>query len=389
MAVDGRASFARRFLLLTLLRREAALALRSLRLSSAAWILLGGGFLLCYGVGIVVVDVRTSAGALRGAEALWWLGVPAACLAVCAGGGRALGRVVAARAHAPVLAALPLSTADRRRMTVAALVPVGIFLASVAAACCATLSLLVDRPSLPVASSALAAGVAGFCAGAASAVLRPPRPAAFILRERAALGLAIGPLDRPGLAWFGAWAWRLEGGRLRPTPGNVLAFAAAALAVALAAGASLARREAGPAVAAAVLLGVASFMVALRCRPLASPVLRSAPIGFVAAWLRLMRLPALLSAVAFACPAGAAIAAEPAAWTAPVSGALWVVGLDIVYAIFAVTFLASPALAAVGFVATLAYAAYESIEYGSAVAVAVAALLAALVMRARRRFRHG
>lgn len=370
--------------------REAVLALRSIRRSDAGWTLCGGGLLVAYSVGVAVVDLRAAADMLRGRDPLWWVGVPATCLALGAVGGFALGRMAAKRAHSPFLAALPLSDADRRRLAIVALVPFGACVALLATALAASLAGLVGRPVPAVAASAFAACAAGICVGGARGAERRRDPAARgPTREAGPRGLPLAVVDRPGLAWFGCWAWDAVGGRLRPTSRILLASAAVAVGVVLATGASLARRDAGPAAAAAVIAGVASFMSALRCRPLASPVLRAAPIGFVRAWGRLMRLPALLSAAVFLLPAGAALAAEPSAWRAPISGAACVAALDLLYAAFAATAHASPSRAALLFVTTLAYAAYEATEYGSAVYLAVAGLAAMLLHRARRRFRRG
>lgn len=393
MAIDGRLFGPRDRAVLILMVREAILAARSTRRADAAWILVGGGLLVAYAVGDGVIALLAAADALRGRDALWWMEMPAACSALGAAAGLALGRAAVARAHMPFLAALPLSKARRRRMAAFAVTPFGACAASLVAALAAGVAGLVGRPVPPVAGTAFAAFAAGFCLAGLHAVRRTPPATPGTGRDPARRGLPAGfvlrLVDRPGLAWVGCWAWNIAGGRLRPTVRLALASAAVASGVILSAGASLARRDVRPATAVAVLAGVAVFMVALRCRPLASPTLRSAPVGFLRAWARLMRLPALLSAAVFLLPAGAALAAEPAAWTVPASGALCVAGLNLVYAVFAAAFVASPTLAALSFLATLGYAAYEAVEYGAGVSLAVAAMVVVLFRGARRRFRHG
>ncbi len=390
MALGTRRPQRRDALVLALILGEMRLALRATRRSDLAWIVIGGGLLLSYGAGIAVGDVRAGAAALRHATALWWLGVPAAACLVGAAAGSGLGGVAAARAGAPFLVALPLSTADRRRMAWLAVLPFGLLVCATMAAVPAALDLLAGGPAPAVIALLAAAGSGAGVSGAASARILTARRGSGTAHHTAATGgVALGFVDRAGLAWVGSWACGAAGGRLRAT-GRGLAWGIPVVAVSvLAAGASIARREAGPAVAAGIAAGLASFMLASRFRPLASPVLRTAPLGFARAWLRLMRLPALLSGAVFLVSAGAALAAEPSAWGAPVSGALWLGGLNLAYAVFAATFLASPLLAAVSFAASLGYAAYESLEYGSAVYLAVVALLALLWGRARRRFRHG
>lgn len=56
---------------------------------------------------------------------------------------------------------------------------------------------------------------------------------------------------------------------------------------------------------------------------------------------------------------------------------------------FAAFFAAAPKLAALAFVAALALAAYESLEYGRTVLLGLVALLVFLWFRIRRSYRHG
>jgi hypothetical protein len=181
----------------------------------------------------------------------------------------------------------------------------------------------------------------------------------------------------------------LPAGELRLTARLVATALFFVLAAALAIGASLARHQAAPAAVAATLGGLAAFMVGLRCHPLGSPVLRATPLTFVSAWLRLSGLPLVLSALCFVAPASAAVIAEPSAWAAPVASGLCLLILNRVYAVFAGFFLYAPSLAAFAFFVAVAYTAYESIEFGGAVLVGFAALIALLWHRSLRRYRDG
>ncbi|RVC57178.1 hypothetical protein EN766_41700, partial [Mesorhizobium sp. M2A.F.Ca.ET.046.02.1.1] len=157
----------------------------------------------------------------------------------------------------------------------------------------------------------------------------------------------------------------------------------------LGAWASLAGRTAGPAAVAGLAGGILVFMLSLRCQPLGSPVLRTAPIGFTRVWLRLVQLPLQLSLAFFLLPAGAALAAEPSAWAVPVAGGLWLLVLNGAYAVFGAYFLNAPFVAMLSFASALAYASYETLEYGRTVLIGLAALVVFLWHRTRQRYRNG
>jgi hypothetical protein len=88
-------------------------------------------------------------------------------------------------------------------------------------------------------------------------------------------------------------------------------------------------------------------------------------------------------------PASFAVAAEPAAWTMPVGSGLGLLILNGTYAVFAAYFVSTPFVAALSFAVALAYAGYESLEYGRTVLIGLAALVLFLWYRARQRFYHG
>ena len=77
------------------------------------------------------------------------------------------------------------------------------------------------------------------------------------------------------------------------------------------------------------------------------------------------------------------------AWQAPIAGALGLLLLNAVYAVFAAFFAASPKLAVFAFGAALALTAYESLEYSRTVFLGLGVLLIFLWMRTRRSYRHG
>jgi hypothetical protein len=135
--------------------------------------------------------------------------------------------------------------------------------------------------------------------------------------------------------------------------------------------------------------GLLVFMLSARFHPLGSPVLRTAPLGFVRAWLRLARLPLQLSLAFFLLPAGAALAAEPSAWAMPLASGFWLLALNGAYAVFAAYFMTAPFVAALSFLSAIAYASYETLEYGRTVLIGFAGLVLFLWYRAQRRYRHG
>jgi hypothetical protein len=195
--------------------------------------------------------------------------------------------------------------------------------------------------------------------------------------------------DRAKPAWLGSWAWNLRAGAISPSWRLVVASIAASLGALIAAAASLIRHDAVPAAATGLVGGVAVFMLALRYRPLGSPVLRTAPVRFERVWLRLLWLPLQLSAAFFVLPAGAALAAEPSSWPLPVASGFLLLVLNGTYAVFAAYFMSAPLLAAFSFLTAIAYASYESLEYGRTVLLGFAALVLWLWYRARRRYYHG
>jgi hypothetical protein len=130
-------------------------------------------------------------------------------------------------------------------------------------------------------------------------------------------------------------------------------------------------------------------MLTLRYYPLGSPVLRTAPLTFSKAWFRILRLPLLLSMAFFTLPASAAVAAEPSAWTTPLTGGATMLILSGSYAVFAAHFMAAPFVAALSFFAALTLALYEYIEYGATVVLGLAALVAWLWHQTRKRYYHG
>jgi hypothetical protein len=299
-----------------------------------------------------------------------------------------------AKAKAPFLRALPLALAARRDATLLAASCLGISLTAIVAGLIGLAGMIVAIGD-PIGSALRAA--AAFALGFAAVTFRiltgmqrrvdigaPP--------HASRRGLRLSPLDHLDRAkprWLNAWAWRLPAGRILVAAPWIIACIAMAIVMILATGASFATGHATPAAAAATIGGIAVFMLALRCHPLRSPVLRTAPIGFTKAWLRLMRLPLLLSVVFFSLPASAAVAVEPSAWPMSVGCVLMLLILNTAYGVFAAYFAMAPFTAALSFVLALAYAYYESLEYGRTVLLGLVGLVALLWHQARRRYRHG
>jgi len=199
----------------------------------------------------------------------------------------------------------------------------------------------------------------------------------------------LGAFDRSTPAWLSSWAWDLPAGRVRLSwrlAGAAILFGLAAV---VAGSISLARHDAVPAAMAGLTGGLLVFMLSARFHPLGSPVLRTAPLGFVRAWLRLARLPLQLSLAFFLLPAGAALAAEPSAWAMPLASGFWLLALNGAYAVFAAYFMTAPFVAALSFLSAIAYASYETLEYGRTVLIGFAALVLFLWHQAQRRYRHG
>jgi hypothetical protein len=378
-------------LVLILLRRELVAGLRAMRRRDLAWIGLGGGGLLAYAIADIVLALNAGAARLRHDQLLWILGLPLALAALGAVAGNAVSGLSLERAFAPFLKALPLTPKQRRHMagkaTLAIFAPLGVLVAVLAGSACA----VIGQP-LPPAWGLCAAMLFGLGFGAAARWrLRLPRPLLeAAASEPAPVGtLSLGRLDRARPSWLSSWAWKLPAGHIRPSWKLAAAGLLLAAAAILGGWISLAGRTAGPAAVAGLVGGVLVFMLSLRCHPLGSPALRTAPIGFNRVWLRLVRLPLQLSLAFFLLPAGAALAADPSAWAVPVTDGVWLLVLNGAYAAFGAYFLNTPIVAMLSFAAALAYAGYETLEYGRTVLIGLAALVFFLWHRARQRYRNG
>ena len=380
-------------LVLNLLAQEMRACVRAMTRYQLVSISLGGAVLLAYASADAVVALRGSGETLRQLPWLWGGGLQSVMLAVGVLAGLAIGRLARDRAFAPFLKALPLSLNRRRIMAAAAALALGAPLAAMLGGTVFLACVLIEKPyPLGWAIGGAALFIAGLSAASTWRILRSgseDRPNRQRRDGGAGRSLRLGPLDRARPSWIGIWAWKIPAGDIRRSSRLIAAVVIFAVGVLLAAGASLAQRQAAPAALAALVIGFIVFMLTLRYHPLASPVLRTAPIGFTRAWLRLMRLPLLLSAAVFSLPASAALAAEPSAWALPVAGGFWLLVLNLAYAAFAAYFMKTPFLAAFSFLAALAYTAYESVEYGRTILIGFAALVLWLWHRARLRFRHG
>ncbi|MBZ9683558.1 MULTISPECIES: hypothetical protein [unclassified Mesorhizobium] len=381
-------------LVLTLLWRELSAGLRSMRRRDLAWIGLGGGALIAYAIADMVVALQAAAATLRQAQALWMLGLPGALLGLGGVTGGGIARLCLSRAFAPFLRALPLSLRERRHMaavaTCALCVPIAFGVAATVGLGCFVLA----KPLAPVwgLGAAILFG-AGFCAAAVLRV-RSARDlvhsdTADLASDRSGRRPLLGAFDRSAPAWLSSWAWGLPAGHVRPSWRLVGAAIVFGVVAALSAAISLVHHDAVPAATAGLTGGLAVFMLSARFHPLGSPVLRTAPLGFTRAWLRLARLPLQLSVAFFLLPAGAAVAAEPSAWTTPVASGIWLLALNGAYSVFAAYFMTAPFVAAFSFLSAIAYTSYESLEYGRPVLIGFAALVLFLWHRAQRRYRHG
>jgi len=380
---------------LSLIWREIRNSVKSANLSDLAWVVLGGTAFLAYGAGVAVVTLRRGSETLRARQEPWIIALLAA-FALGLAGGVILSKLAWSRAYAPFLKALPLSIGERRRMAAVAALSIGAPFVLLAGVVVSSACLLVDKPY--AAAWGFGVGVtfaAGFVAGLFPRLFVANSDAPNDLSTpfaNAAKSIPVLWLDKFDCAaprWLGVWACGLPAGKMRLT-GRLLATSFLfVLAAALAIGASLARHQAAPAAAAATIGGLIAFMVSLRCHPLGSPVLRTTPLTFQSACLRLSRLPLVLSAVCFVAPASAAVIAEPSAWTTPVASGLGLLILNGLYAIFAGFFTNAPHLAALAFFIAVAYTGYESLEYGGAVIIGFAALIALLWHKSLRRYRHG
>lgn len=325
--------------------------------------------------------------------------VPVAALAVWAVLGAAVGRLITglglACANAPYLLVLPVSERERRRMVVFTALVCGLCTAPVFGMVLSVVCEIIHKPQTLLCGLAAAlAYLASMGCGVAARLWRSGQRDEVRGMESPSLqSLALPPglrrVDGGPPAWISSWATGLVAGRLPLSISPTLKLFGVVLLALVPSLASLARHQAWPAVIGAMFASLAAFMLAARCLPLRSPVLRTAPVGFMQAWFSMLRLPLLLSAVFFVVPAGAAIAAEPSAWTMNVSAGIGVLVLDGAYTIFAATFLMSPLLAACSFVGLAFYASYEWVTYHAVVYFCAAILLAVMAYRVRRSFYDG
>jgi len=378
-------------LVLILLWRELVAGLRAMRRRDLAWIALGGGGLLAYAIADIVVALHAAAEGLRNDQVLWMLGLPIALVVLGCLAGNAISRLCLSRAFAPFLKALPLASAERRRMAGAGIFALGLPLTLVTAMSVGFACSVIGKPLAP--AWGLGAAIlfaSGFGAAALWRLRQPRRLLDEAGGEAAPRGRPLlRRLDRARPRWLASWAWKLPGGHMRPSWKLAAACLLLATAAILGASASLAGRTAGPAAVAGLMGGILVFMLSLRCQPLGSPVLRTAPIGFTRVWLRLVQLPLQLSLAFFLLPAGAALAAEPAAWSVPAASGLWLLVLNGAYAVFGAYFLNAPFVAMLSFASALAYASYETLEYGRTVLIGLVALVFFLWHRTRQRYRNG
>ncbi len=379
-----------RTLVLRYLVAELRASIRNARPGDLAWVFIGGGALIAYAIGIVIVRVDGRSEQLLATDWLWWTALPLAMALAGAAAGWSLATLAQSRAHAPFLKALPLSERDRRRMALVATLALGLPVAIVDGALVAAIS-AAAKQTAPLAWG-FGATVVAICSLGAMAVLRlrqSPHTHGGSAIETGAAGWSIRLVDARTPRWLGSWAAGHVGGRIRPTLSRVFAVLFLGGAAMLLATASIVHGSATPAVAGGVIGGLAIFMATLSCRPLLSPVLRASALTFGRAVRGLARLPLLLSLVFFSALAAPAYAADPSMATVPLTGGAGLLVLNGIYTAFAAFFAHSRRLAALAFFAALGLTAYETLEYGRTVLFALAALVVFLWFRARKAYRHG
>lgn len=381
---------------LSLLQREVLGSLRSLRRRDLVWIILGGGVVITYAAADAALALHTAAPMLRNSPWLWLVSLPAGALLLGFFAGLGAVHIALSRAYAPFMKALPVSNRERWRMAVFAAAYIGIGLAVLVAGFTVLTCVLIAKP-YAFARAFVAAAL--FTAGFVAAMTLPLRiPSLQAVGETTMADHGSGGVRKPPTlthfdcarpTWVGAWAWNLRAGAVKPSWRLFGIGMAIGLAVLISAAGGLVHHQAAPGAIAGLAGGLAIFMLALRYHPLGSPVLRTAPIGFVRVWLRLLWLPLQFSAAFFLLPAGAALAAEPSSWSLLAASGVWLLMLNVAYAVFASYFMTAPLLAAFSFLSAIAYAAYESSEYGRTVVPGFLALVVWLFCRTRRRFYHG
>lgn len=381
-----------RNLVLTIILAELRASIRGARRGDLAWVFIGGGGLLAYALGIVFLRIHARAEMIRDTGWIWWGALPAAMLLTGVLMGLGMARLTQTRAHAPFMKAQPLDDTGRRGMARRAAIILGLPLVALDGAFILIGALAAGADwAFLWAVGATTISMLGYVL-AVNARLRVPfrSPvdplATTTSRPR---GLSIAWIDRLKPAWIGSWAGNYAGGHFRFTVRTVLIWLAFGTAGILTAIGSIVRGNATPATLGGVAGGVAIFVLAISCRPLLSPVLRASQLGFTRAVRGLARLPLLLSLAFFGALAVPAYAAEPGTLVMPLSGIASLLTLNLAYTAFAAFFAHSRRLATLAYLAALGLTAYEMLEYGRTVFLALAALVIFLWIKARSAYRHG
>lgn len=370
--------------------------LKRIKFTDFIWVIVGGTVFLISGLIDLADTLNLLAGSWLQQPAHWWIALTIS--------EAILGLLLESRvtksaqtvAFSPYLSPLPLSFNARRRMVSVASSSIGILLAGISAA---SASVVAARLHFPSATATAFASFIIFLLGFSASLLfrlALMRVHASGLRsETRALGTFEVPvpmlklLDRSTPRWLGTWALSMPAGKLKLTPRIFIWAFILSIAITLSVASSFATHQAAPASITAIGVGLAVFMLTLRCDPLASPVLRSSSQSLASSWLRLLRLPLVASVLAFAVPASAAIAAEPSAWIIPIGAIFPDLILCSMYGVFAAYFVKVPRLAMVIFVIVLAYTGYEYIEYRQPVLAAPVLLTWWLWRLTARRYRNG